>query len=87
MAEALPLSYWEGAAAVAESTRAELDDRELAALIEATNNVPQTAPGLLAWIDALAQHEACVEPMPATMKSTASSGTPTDSAMARRRRG
>ena len=29
---------------------AELDDSELAALITATNGVPQTAPGLLAWI-------------------------------------
>lgn len=30
---------------------AELDDRELAALIGATYGVPQIAPGLLAWIE------------------------------------
>jgi hypothetical protein len=30
---------------------AELDDGELATLINATHNVPQTAPGLLAWIE------------------------------------
>lgn len=30
---------------------AELDDGELHALIDATNGVPQTAPGLLAWIE------------------------------------
>ena len=30
---------------------AELTDVELRALIDATNGVPQTAPGLLAWID------------------------------------
>ena len=29
----------------------DLDDTELAALIAATHSVPQTAPGLLAWID------------------------------------
>jgi hypothetical protein len=28
-----------------------ISDTELAALIVATNGVPQTAPGLLAWID------------------------------------
>ena len=30
---------------------AELTDRELRTLIDATNGVPQTAPGLLAWIE------------------------------------
>jgi len=30
---------------------AEISDTELAALIAATYGVPQTAPGLLAWID------------------------------------
>lgn len=30
---------------------AALDEGQLAALIEATNNVPQIAPGLLAWIE------------------------------------
>ena len=34
-------------AALAEHT-----DGELHALIDATNGVPQTAPGLLAWIEA-----------------------------------
>lgn len=29
----------------------DLDDTELAALIAARYSVPQTAPGLLAWID------------------------------------
>jgi hypothetical protein len=32
---------------------AELTDTELQALIDSTYGVPQTAPGLLAWIDAL----------------------------------
>ena len=36
---------------------AELDERELAALIEATNSVPQIAPGLLAWIEHAADWE------------------------------
>jgi hypothetical protein len=36
---------------------AELDDRELAALIDTTNKVPQTAPGLLAWIEHAADWE------------------------------
>jgi hypothetical protein len=36
---------------------AELDDRELAALIDTTNTVPQTAPGLLAWIEHAADRE------------------------------
>jgi hypothetical protein len=36
---------------------ADLDDRELAALIEAINEVPQTAPGLLAWLDHAADWE------------------------------
>ncbi len=30
---------------------ADISDTELAALIAATYGVPQTAPGLLAWID------------------------------------
>lgn len=30
---------------------ADLDDGELAALIDATNEVPQSAPGLLAWVE------------------------------------
>ena len=30
---------------------ADISDAELAALIAATYGVPQTAPGLLAWID------------------------------------
>jgi hypothetical protein len=33
------------------ATLAEISDTELAALIAATYGVPQTAPGLLAWID------------------------------------
>ena len=36
---------------------ARLDDRELRALIDATNGVPQTAPGLLAWIEAACDWE------------------------------
>lgn len=36
---------------------AELDEGEFAALIEATNNVPQTAPGLLAWIESACDWE------------------------------
>lgn len=36
---------------------ADLDDGELAALIDATNEVPQTAPGLLAWIEHAADWE------------------------------
>ena len=36
---------------------AELDDAELHALIAATNGVPQTAPGLLAWIAAACDWE------------------------------
>lgn len=36
---------------------AELDEAELATLIEATNNVPQTAPGLLAWIESACDWE------------------------------
>jgi hypothetical protein len=36
---------------------AELDDGELAALIDTTNMVPQTAPGLLAWIESACDWE------------------------------
>jgi len=36
---------------------ADLDDGELAALIEATNKVPQIAPGLLAWLEHAADWE------------------------------
>ena len=36
---------------------AEVTDAELHALIEATYGVPQTAPGLLAWIDAACDWE------------------------------
>ena len=36
---------------------AELEDGELAALMEAANNVPQIAPGLLAWIEHAADWE------------------------------
>ena len=36
---------------------ANLADGELAALIEASNGVPQTAPGLLAWIEHAADWE------------------------------
>lgn len=36
---------------------AELDDGELAALIHATNNVPQAAPGLLAWVESACDWE------------------------------
>lgn len=36
---------------------AELDEGELAALIEASNSVPQTAPGLLAWIESACDWE------------------------------
>ena len=36
---------------------AEIDDDELRALIAAANGVPQTAPGLLAWIDGACQWE------------------------------
>jgi len=35
----------------------DLDDGELAALIETTNEVPQIAPGLLAWIEGAADWE------------------------------
>ena len=36
---------------------AHLDDGELAALIEASNGVPQIAPGLLTWIERIADWE------------------------------
>jgi len=36
---------------------ADLDDGELAALIEATNEAPQIAPGLLAWLEHAADWE------------------------------
>jgi hypothetical protein len=36
---------------------AELDDRELGALIDATNDAPQTAPGLLAWLESACDWE------------------------------
>jgi hypothetical protein len=36
---------------------ARLDDVELHALVDATKNVPQTAPGLLAWIEAACDWE------------------------------
>ena len=36
---------------------ADLADGELAALIEASNGVPQIAPGLLAWIEHAADWE------------------------------
>ena len=36
---------------------AEISDTELAALIAATYGVPQTAPGLLAWIDSACEWE------------------------------
>lgn len=36
---------------------AALDDGELSALMEATNNVPQIAPGLLAWIESACDWE------------------------------
>ena len=35
----------------------DISDTELAALIAATYGVPQTAPGLLAWIDSVAEWE------------------------------
>jgi hypothetical protein len=35
----------------------DLSDNELAALIAATYGVPQTAPGLLAWMDSAAEWE------------------------------
>jgi hypothetical protein len=38
-------------AALADITLADISDVELAALITATYGVPQSAPGLLAWID------------------------------------
>lgn len=37
---------------------ADLDDGQLDALIAAANGVPQVAPGLLAWIEHLADWEA-----------------------------
>src|SRR5438309_5373312 len=44
---------------------AELNEGELCALIDATNNVPQIVPGLLAWIGHVCDWElnrrACVE--------------------------
>jgi hypothetical protein len=44
---------------------AELNDGELCALIDATNNVPQIVPGLLAWIEHACDWElnrrACVD--------------------------
>ena len=39
------------------SALAELTDSELHALIDAIKNVPQIAPGLLAWIEAACQWE------------------------------
>jgi hypothetical protein len=36
---------------------ARLDDTVLAGLIDATNNVPQTAPGLLAWVESACDWE------------------------------
>lgn len=39
------------------SALAELTDSELYALIDAIKNVPQIAPGLLAWIEAACQWE------------------------------
>jgi hypothetical protein len=36
---------------------ARLDDVELHGLVDATKNVPQTAPGLLAWIEAACDWE------------------------------
>jgi hypothetical protein len=40
-----------------EAALADISDTELAALIAATYGVPQTAPGLLAWIDSACEGE------------------------------